>query len=94
MSGVELLLDRALYHARGGQPDPLYCLVLAAQDLAYDKEPPQGAARAMIVLNAAAGGSLVQWYESRRHTLRAKKWAETVALLEDTLFNVQTGVFT
>jgi hypothetical protein len=85
MTGAELVLDRALQHARAGQPNPGYCLIMARRDLvATEKEVLEGEGAAMMAVIEAAGGSLVQWYEGQRRSAH-----QTVELLEEALFNVQ-----
>lgn len=91
MNGTELLLDRALYHARAGQVDPSYCLIAAAEELKYGKDYPPEEGRALAAVMEAAGDSLTRWKEARLHNPRAQKIAETVALLKEALFNVQVA---
>lgn len=82
MTGLERILDRALYNARLGQPNPMTCLMEAERSEAGDN--PRDACDALLAMMRAAGGSLVRWHEAQR-----RKPAETAALLEEALFQVQ-----
>lgn len=82
--GAERVLGRAIEVARAGVTHPHTALIVAAEFEHGDE--PQDMVRAFVAVRDAAGEPLTKWHEGR-----GRKPAETVALLEEALFNLQIG---
>jgi len=85
MTGVERILDRAIHLARWGQHNPSLA-ILDSVDMGGDEVADT--VQAWAAAAGAAGCSLTRWYEGAP---KRRKLQETVALLEEALFQVQVS---